>query len=289
VISGERFLIGGKNLSLLLHKLNVKKIPFYNLEEIENKILITIEKKDIKNFLAIIEQSWYYKSVEEVGFASFKEKIIKYLGVILGIICFTFGTFAFDNMVLKVEIKADSCFYYDIKNVLKRNNVEKYTWFSNVNLKQLQEEIYAENPLICYSSAVKRGNSLVIRVERANSFSQKVDQTRKSIIAEQDGEILSIVVLRGYPLKKAGDFVKAGEEIVSGEKIEDEKLYSTFVLATVKILCSFYYESQEPKVVALQKAKLLCGQENYYSQDVQEDGNNIKITLKYIKEIGDTV
>ena len=65
MINGEKFLVTGKNISLLLGKLNLKKIPFYDLEELENKIYITIQKKDITRFVDLIGKTWYYKSIKK--------------------------------------------------------------------------------------------------------------------------------------------------------------------------------------------------------------------------------
>ena len=48
MINGQKFLVTGKNLSLLLQKLNLKKIPFYDLEELDNKIYIIIMINELR-------------------------------------------------------------------------------------------------------------------------------------------------------------------------------------------------------------------------------------------------
>ena len=96
-----------------------------------------------------------------------------------------------------------------------KNDIKKYRWFNSINLNLLQEEIYAENPLICYSSVYKRGNTLVVKAEKSTFFSGGINQDKTQLLAECDGEILSLSVLRGYPLKKVGDKVKTEMEDLS--------------------------------------------------------------------------
>ena len=289
MINGETFLIGGKNLSLLLNKLNLKKIPFYNLKECQDKIFITIENKHVKNFIDLIGKTWYYKRVKKVGFSAILNKVVKNIGIFIGAIIFTVSAFTLDNLLLSVKIEADSSITPCIKEVLNKNDIKKYRWFNSINLNLLQEEIYAENPLICYSSVYKRGNTLVVKAEKSTFFSGGITKDKTQLLAECDGEILSLSVLRGYPLKKVGDKVKKGEIIVSGEKVEEEKVYKTFVLASVKMLCTYTYVSQERESFALAKAKILCGEQEYLFQEITKQDNTVTITLKYVITIGDLI
>ena len=170
-----------------------------------------------------------------------------------------------------------------------KNKVKKYTLFYNFNLKDIQEQIYAQNPLICYSSVYKRGNTLVVKAEKATSFNGGIDTEKTSLISTCEGEIISLTILRGYPLKAVGDMVKKGEIIVSGQKIEEEKEYNTFVIANAKILCTYVYTSTEKENFALVKAKLICGQEEYTFQEVTKNNDLVTVTLKYVITIGELI
>ncbi len=289
MISGKKFLVGGKNLSLLLNKLNTKKIPFYDLENVLDKIYITIPTKWVKTFLNLVQKSWQVTFIKKVGFSGFADKLLKHLGIIIGAIIFVFSTFVFDNLVLGVKIEADSSLHSGIKEVLNKNQVEKYTWFKRLDLKSLQEQIYAENPLICYSSVYKRGNTLIIKAERAVSFTGGIDKSITELTSSVNGEILELKVLRGYPLKKAGEKVTKGEILVSGSKVEEDKVYNTYVLASAKILCTYTYESKDKKEFALTLAKLKCNQEEYLLEETKIDGDKVIVTLKYIVQIGETI
>ena len=287
MINGQKFLVTGKNLSLLLQKLNLKKIPFYDLEELDNKIYITIQKKDITRFIDLIGKTWYYKSIKKVGLGSIYQKISINLGLIIGAIIFLLSTFCLDNLLLSVKIEADTSLHASITEVLKDNKVKKYSWFSSYNLHSLQEQLYAENPLICYSSVYKNGNTLVIKAQKATLFSGGVDKSITELKSTCSGEILSLKVLRGYPLKKVGDKVEKGEIIVSGQKVEEDKEYKTFVVATATILCTYTYESTEKESFALAKAKIDCNQEEYIFQEVKKQDDIVRVTLKYLTVLGE--
>jgi len=88
-----------------------------------------------------------------------------------------------------------------------------------------------------------------------------------------------------------GDSVTNGEVIVSGERVEEDKIYSNFVLATVSILKTYEYSEKgenTPDNIArvVAKAKMLCGQENYYNQITTCENNKILVKLEYIIILG---
>lgn len=281
--------IGGKNFPLLISNLNARKIDFKNLKINEKGNLeITIDAKDRNKFIAIVKNCWYNIRVKEKGFLALLRYCVKKAGVFLGIAFFICGSFIADGFILGIKIKGDGDFFKkDVYSVLEKNGVKKYTRFSSVDLKGLSEELYGENSLICYASCKKSGNYLVFTVHKANESPAKIDVSVKEIVSGVDGTIYSAEVLRGNALKNVGDEVKKGEVLVSGTKQTDYGEYSSFVLARVKVLTCYHYEQSysgkaDERELAVIKAKINCGQEEYYDCEVTENGDKIKVKLFYL-------
>ncbi len=284
--------IFGRNFPLLLQKINLKNIPFKNLYKTPNGNRITVEEQYAKDFEGILNQSWKYKIVVQKGKRAKVNQMIKSLGIYLGIIIFVVGAYLSNNLLLSIKYDGDySYFYRDIEAVLDRNGVEKYSRFSSINCKELSEQIYAENPLICYSSVKKEGNFLVIEVKKSQNYSYGIDTSLKELKSTVDGEILDLKVYRGTALKKVGDKVKKGEVIVSGQRVEEDKIYEGFVLASVTVLKRYEYREQgenssEARARALARAKALCGQEEYYFEQTTCEKGEILVKLDYAIILG---
>lgn len=285
----REYEIGGKNYSLLISNLNARKIDFKNLKINEKgNLLITIDYKDDEKFIALLKNCWYNISVREKGVLSKIRYCVRKTGACLGILLFLFGAFISDGFVMGIKIKGDAEFFKrDVYGVLEKNGVKKYARFSSVDLKALSDCLYSENPLICYASAAKSGNYLVFTVHKATSSPEKIDVDVKQIVSDVDGVVYSVQTYRGNALKKAGDEVKKGDVLVSGTKQSDFGEYTSYVLARVKVLTSFYYEQPysgraEEREIAKLKARNECGQEDYYDCEVTESGDRIKVKLRYI-------
>lgn len=285
----REYEIGGKNYSLLIFNLNARKIDFKNLKiNKKGNLLITIDSKDDEKFIALLKNCWYNISVKEKGVLSKIRYCVRKTGACLGMLLFFLSAFISNRFVMGIKIKGDADFFKkDVYSVLEKNGVKKYARFSSIDLKSLSDCLYDENPLICYARATKSGNYLVFTVHKATSSPEKIDVNVKQIVSGVDGVLFSVETYRGNALKKAGDEVKKGDVLVSGTKQTDFGEYTSYVLARVKVLTFFYYEQPysgkaEERTIAELKARIECGQEDYYDCEITEGGDRIKVKLRYI-------
>ena len=113
-----------------------------------------------------------------------------------------------------------------------------------------------------------------------NSF-QKLRVERGEMRSAHTGEIVSLSVMRGTPLKKAGDSVQVGETIVGDYLIagvEGEKRTTVDVIARVKIACEY-----QASVQAETAEEAFCMA--YLSLDLSERG---EIQEKSVVQAGDS-
>jgi hypothetical protein len=132
--NATEYEITGRNLPLLLHKINLKKIPFENLYYSQNGLRITIDKKDCKQFKRLVEQSWKYKIVSHRGLGARLGQALKRIGFIIGAILFIIGAHLADNILLKVRCCGDYIYFQkEIETVLERNGIKKFSTFSSID------------------------------------------------------------------------------------------------------------------------------------------------------------
>lgn len=284
------FEVTGRNLPLLLQKINLKKIPFKNLYKTEKGYRLSVEKKYRKDLINILNQSWEYK-ILSLDDKESKDRIFRSIGFIIGVIIFLLGTAFSSDYLISIKYCGDYAYFHkDIQEVLEDNSIKKYSRFSNIDCLDISEQIYAKNPLICYSSVKKSGNILIVEVKKGQDYTV-IDNTKKELVSAVDGKILELKVYRGVALKRVGDEVKRGEAIVSGQRVEEDKVYQGFVLASATIVSCYSYKEKgenSPENIAKVKlrAKALCGKEDYYFETASCEKGEILVKLYYLTVIG---
>lgn len=104
-----------------------------------------------------------------------------------------------------------------ILNHLEENNIKPGTKIKKLNGFEIERNIRNTYKDIGWVSAEIKGTRLIIRIKETTMPSvAKEDLEPSHIIAQKDGEVLSIITKAGTPNVKAGDIIKKGDILVSG-------------------------------------------------------------------------
>ena len=186
----------------------------------------------------------------------YNKKIIKYKGVlspitfivnkigfIIGGILFALLSAIFNNLLLDVKVTGSgSCFEEQTKQIVYQEGATKYSWFSKLDYKEIERQILTQNPRLSFVSVKKQGNILVVDTVLSSSEPSILGKNTGDLVAEFDGVVEDITVLRGTALVTTGQQVKAGDKLVGAYLLGKEgEEYKTFVLARVKILKNTEY------------------------------------------------
>ena len=89
---------------------------------------------------------------------------------------------------------------------------------SQISCSEIAAELRKKYPDITWVSAKLDGTRLLLTVKEGIFVQSRneVEENPCDITAEQDGEIVKMITRAGVPKKKAGDFCKKGEVLVSG-------------------------------------------------------------------------
>lgn len=248
-VSVLKILVKGRNLNLLFERLRSNSISPLKIEySEENEIILSVRARDSDKVFAILQNMWYNKVLEKVGFSGFVDKLIKNLVPLIMTVIFIATAYFADLFVFRIDIngvKADKK-----ARILKLIGESGCTAISFANSGQCRylSDLIVENIDGCELVTVKKyGNRLIIDVISDIKPPQKITKT-EAVYAEKSGVIVKLMVLSGTPLKKVGDRVNIKEALADGYYTDGEgnRIYCG-AYAKYVLLCSATVTMTEPK------------------------------------------
>ena len=286
-----KFLISGERLMFLPEILHVRKISVYNFNLInENLAEIIIDSTDFIKFFAICKNMCYNKKI--IGYYGLLAPITLFLnkvGIVLGSLLFILLVLFFNNFLLDVKVVGSgACFEEQTKSVIYDYGIKKFTPFTSIDYKKLENQILSSNPRISFVTAKKQGNILVVECVLSSS-PVTLGDSKESLKSNVKGTIEEISVLRGTALVNVGDEVKAGDELVGGYiLLKNEEKAPTYVIARVKIIsleeyfykCDYIDETQISIAYAIAEFSF-DGEIYEISHQIESRGIRVFVKIKH--------
>ncbi len=222
-------------------------VSIYRARKIEkNAILFRVKKKDIEKVFAIYPKVCYNNSsyalyaVSEMGGVGLMKAVefcTRRVGVVLGILLFGGLTLAADNLVFGVEFVGSEVYQREVLQALNENGIKKFALYPEGKEPLVTAKILSLHG-VEFCSVQKVG--YWVRVETHIDPYTPQSLQKKSLQAAREGEVHSITVLRGTPLKQIGERVTEGEDIVGNWFLkEDGEQVKVEPIARVQIACKY--------------------------------------------------
>ena len=246
----QKIIIEGAFPERALIRLKREKIPLFYAKKVEkNRILFSIKRKHTEKVFAIYQNLWYNENGTDIytvkkcgGDVGFRlaETLKKRIGLPIGTLVFAFLCLFLQNFILQIKIVGETSYRREILQALEHGGLGVYGVYSDKNNPQICAEIFKLDG-VSFCSIQKQGVTLFVEV-RTNPFITST-LVEGDMLAERDGEVISVCALRGTAQVKAGDKVKRGQTLVSGYfcKQSGEQV-PVEVIATAKLRC--VYEAQ---------------------------------------------
>ena len=217
----DRFRVEGIMPERALLRLQRAGICVYNAKKIKkNQILFSVSQKDSEKVFAIYPNVCYNISayspftvtkIGAEGIAKYVEIIKKRVGLLLGGLLFMALLTFSDGFVFGVEFVGTPIYQREVYAVLEEGGIKPFARY-----KQTSEDVICSKILaldgVEYCSVQKVG--LWARVElRFSPFTQRIPK-KENMIAQHAGNLLSLTVLKGTPMKKIGDEIAPGDVLV---------------------------------------------------------------------------
>ena len=209
--------ISGKTKKHFLNEIIKRKINIYNLEEIDNKYEIIIDKKEYDNLLNI-KTTNKIKIIERIGLNKYlnfiKNNYIVLIFILLGFLL----NILLSNLVLDIDIVHSN---KEIKKIIKEDlqefGIKKYKFKKSYTEKEMIKDriLTKEKDKIEWLEIEEKGTKYIIKVEE-RKIKNSVTCTPRHIISNKKAIITKITSESGEILKKVNDYVVPGDILISG-------------------------------------------------------------------------
>ena len=239
-----RVKINGLNLDMLINSLRRQGITLTNVVKGEKSVTLTVRGKEFEKFFAICTNLCYNIQIIKTGGKLYPVYYLyKNIGIAIGIAVFFALSFLFGNMLFTVEYYGDGSDYsYIAQEVLSENGIKPFTFFSEIDLDGLANDIFSKTDKFVFVNAKRQGNRLVIQLIEKKQPHGVVDYSLKEIVSDVEGVIESVNLLRGTSLVKAGDKITVGQKIADGYETVKDNVIETGVFGSITVVTSKSYE-----------------------------------------------
>ncbi len=222
-------------------------IPLYSLKKVEKTvILLRVERKDVQKVFTMYPKLCYNNSTPapytvtdlgEVGLAKTLRFCRERAGLLLGALAFAVLTLAADRLVLGVDVVGYPAYARECRLALAEQGVKPYRVYPT-GKEELVTAKLLSLPGVEFCSVQKIGNR--VRVEIRYSPLTTTTLQKEGMYSIREGTLVELTVLRGTPLKKAGESVSKGEPLVGNWfSTEEGGQVSVEPIARARIACVY--------------------------------------------------
>lgn len=211
--------VSGKNLYGFINELHNRRINCFGQYVKGGVFCAEVYRHDLKKMRKLAEEMGLeLKSFEQKTFSAEVIKRRGRYGLIVGIMLVIAASLYFSGVIVTIDIQGNEKVSDEvILSALEEIDIKSGTPFGQIDY------IYSENQLrlmvdgISWAGMHRTGHRLVVEVtEIVEKPDMLHDRIPCNITAAHDAEILNISVLDGMLMRKVGDYVLAGEMLVSG-------------------------------------------------------------------------
>ncbi|MBQ8343171.1 MAG: sporulation protein YqfD [Clostridia bacterium] len=289
----ERLYIEGLMPERALLRLRRAGIPLFDVKKTDKTtLLVSVEKKDVEKVFAIYpnvcyntgeRSSFTARLAPKKGLAARLSTLKKRVGLLLGGLLFIGLTAFADGFVCGVEFVGTDAYARETYAALYEANIKMFAPYRSGKEDLICAKLLAIDG-VEFCSVQKKGMRLVVEIRTA-PFAKDSFQNGK-LYAGHTGEIVSMTVLRGTPLKNTGDFVNAGEPLVGDWFVtEDGGQVRVQAIARVRMACTYEEEiaaaSEEEAFAAAYLAVGVTENVTLTNREIAATETGFKVKLSY--------
>lgn len=289
----ERLYIQGLMPERALLRLRRAGIPLFDVRKTDKTtLLVSVEKKDVEKIFAIYpnvcynngeRSSFTARLAPKKGLVARLSALKKRAGLLLGGVLFLCLTAFADGFVCGVDFVGTDVYARETYEALHEAGIRIFAPYTAGKEDLVCAKLLAIDG-VEFCSVRKRGMRLVVEIRTAPFAGDGFKNG--PLCAKHTGEILSITVLRGTALKKAGDFVNAGEPLVGDWFLtESGGQVRVQAIARVRMACTYEEEiaaeSEEEAFAAAYLAAVADGNGTLTKREITESEKGFHVKLSY--------
>ncbi|MCM1990794.1 sporulation protein YqfD [Oceanirhabdus seepicola] len=237
----------GYNLEGFMNSLIKDGVKFIKVRKSEfNCLILTVDEKEISH---VKNRAISFNCKVEIIWRRGIGKIIdNYKGritFVIGFVFFLLTIRVLNSVIWEIDIVSEKYISpFEIKEILKENNVYKGIKKESVNLKYVEKIVRESNEGIEWVDAQVIGGKLIVHLKEREELLRPFEEREPcSIVAAKDGVISKIYSAEGEIVVEQGDVVKKGDMLITAVQGKEGKEY--LVHAQGSVIAKTFYERSE--------------------------------------------
>ena len=226
----------------------------------EMTVQMTVRTADLGKVREILKQRYRVEVLRSAGYFPLIRRLLRRKGLIAGVFCFIAVIVFQQSFVAEMRIEGNTGIpEEEMSAVLRENGLFVGCSKSSVDEAKIRNSLYASFPELTWVGIEIRGALAVVEVAKEDKMPDVEDLTSDEpcdIVASKAGYIREITVRQGTPVVKSGDYVEAGDVLISSvmkannttyDETRDDKTRLVHAAGDVEAVVVYKLEAQFDK------------------------------------------
>lgn len=186
----------------------------------ETSVSMIVRTADLQEFKEILGNKYRIKRIRSYGILPFCRKLLKRKGLLIGAVCFAAIVYAQQLFIAEMRIEGNTGISEEeISEVLKENGLFIGCRKSQVDEETIKNRLYASFSDITWVGVDVKGALAVVEIAEGDKYEKKTEEsdTPCDIAASKSGYIKEVITRYGTQIVQPGDYVQAGDVLISSE------------------------------------------------------------------------
>ena len=208
--------------------------------------IMEVNAYDLKKIKEIAENyNVKIRVLKKYGMKFFISKYKRRKALLIGFVLFILIIYYLASFIWSIDIDTEyNISPYEIRKELLVWGIHPGISKRKINVFEIEDKLMRENDEIVWAKVRIEGTHLHVKISERQTPPKLIkDDTPCDLVANRDGQIISIYTKAGTALVLEGDMVRKGEILVKGEQGKEESKY--LVHAEGKVIAKTFYEKKK--------------------------------------------
>lgn len=202
-----------------------KEISLWDMEVAGKVLVFSTDFSSLKKLKQMQhDRSFSVEILRETGLVVWLRLLGKRKFLLVGFFCFCLAIYYLSGLVWTVELNGlEEINRAEVMEYIRDLGVYKWGKIRGLNLNEIEQNLYVKFPQMAWVAVDRTGTKISIRIVEKEynpmQFGAVID-----IVAEYDGIIFEMMVLKGIPIVEPGMTVAKGDVLIAGYRDGDNMI-----------------------------------------------------------------
>lgn len=213
-----KITFSGLNVNRIFNTLCKQNVALLGVERNGRICTVCVAKKHCAKVVALLKEKCYnIDKIEYSGSLAILNFCKKRCVLCVFLALAVLAAYAMSNFCLKITVVGDYP-EAEVLQALGNSGVKQGTSLADFDADKLENAL-AVNLGAMYAVVTRKGSCLYVNAVRPKTAEPPIDvHSKRDIVSQAKGKVLSVLCEQGTSLVAAGDFVNAGDVLIAGQR-----------------------------------------------------------------------